>query len=43
MKAYEITEKTIELLNSGKSRFGRANYPNGDMVGHSGNLSTSNI
>lgn len=38
MKAYEITEKTIELLKSGKYRFGRINYPNGDMVGHTGNL-----
>ncbi len=36
MKAYEITDKTIELLNSGKFRFGRLNYPNGDMVGHTG-------
>ena len=36
MKAYEITEKTIELLKSGKYRFGRINFPNGDMVGHTG-------
>lgn len=36
MKAYEITEKTIELLKSGKYKFGRLNFPNGDMVGHSG-------
>jgi len=38
MKAYEITEKTIELFRSGKYRFGRVNFPNGDMVGHSGKL-----
>lgn len=38
MKAYEITEKTIELLKSSKYRFGRINYPNGDMVGHTGNF-----
>jgi 2,3-bisphosphoglycerate-independent phosphoglycerate mutase len=38
MKAYEITEKTIELLKSGKYKFGRLNFPNGDMVGHSGKL-----
>ena len=38
MKAYEITEKTIELLRTGKYRFGRINFPNGDMVGHTGNL-----
>jgi len=36
MKAYEITEKTIELLKSGKYRFGRLNFANGDMVGHTG-------
>ncbi|MBP6343414.1 MAG: 2,3-bisphosphoglycerate-independent phosphoglycerate mutase [Candidatus Omnitrophica bacterium] len=36
MKADEITDKTIELLKSGKYRFGRINYPNGDMVGHTG-------
>lgn len=36
MKATEITEKTIELLRSGKFRFGRINFPNGDMVGHTG-------
>jgi 2,3-bisphosphoglycerate-independent phosphoglycerate mutase len=36
MKAHEITEKTIELLKSGKFQFGRLNFPNGDMVGHTG-------
>jgi len=36
MKAKEITDKTIELLKSGKYKFGRLNFPNGDMVGHSG-------
>jgi 2,3-bisphosphoglycerate-independent phosphoglycerate mutase len=36
MKAYEITEKVIELLKSGEYRFGRVNFANGDMVGHSG-------
>jgi 2,3-bisphosphoglycerate-independent phosphoglycerate mutase len=36
MKAYEITEKTIECLRSGKFQFGRINFPNGDMVGHTG-------
>jgi 2,3-bisphosphoglycerate-independent phosphoglycerate mutase len=36
MKAYEITDKAIELLRSGKYKFGRINYPNGDMVGHTG-------
>jgi 2,3-bisphosphoglycerate-independent phosphoglycerate mutase len=36
MKASEITDKTIELLKSGKYKFGRLNFPNGDMVGHTG-------
>ncbi|MDE2027966.1 MAG: 2,3-bisphosphoglycerate-independent phosphoglycerate mutase [Candidatus Omnitrophica bacterium] len=36
MKADEITAKTVELLQSGKYKFGRLNYPNGDMVGHTG-------
>ncbi len=36
MKADEITDKTIELLKSGDYKFGRINYPNGDMVGHTG-------
>ncbi len=38
MKAPEITDKTIELLRSGEYKFGRLNYPNGDMVGHTGNM-----
>jgi 2,3-bisphosphoglycerate-independent phosphoglycerate mutase len=41
MKAEEITEKTIELLRSGEYKFGRINYPNGDMVGHTGNIEAS--
>ncbi len=36
MKAVEITNKTIELLQSGNYQFGRINFPNGDMVGHTG-------
>lgn len=36
MKAYEITDKAIELLKTGQYKFGRINYPNGDMVGHTG-------
>lgn len=38
MKAVEIKDKTIEMLKSGKYRFGRLNFANGDMVGHTGNL-----
>jgi len=36
MKAVEITRKTIELLREGDYRFGRLNFANGDMVGHTG-------
>ncbi len=38
MKAFEITEKSIELLDSNKYKFARINFPNGDMVGHTGDL-----
>ena len=38
MKAVEITDKTIELLRSGDYQFGRLNFANGDMVGHTGKL-----
>ncbi|MDZ7393613.1 MAG: 2,3-bisphosphoglycerate-independent phosphoglycerate mutase [candidate division KSB1 bacterium] len=38
MKSAEITDRTIELLRSGLYRWGRINYPNGDMVGHTGVL-----
>ena len=38
MKAKEITDATIELVRSGTYRFGRINFANGDMVGHSGDI-----
>ena len=38
MKLPEITEEAIALLRSGDYRFGRLNFPNGDMVGHTGDL-----
>ena len=38
MKCAEITDKLIELIQSGKYKYIRVNYPNGDMVGHTGNL-----
>lgn len=38
MKAREITEQTIRMLSEGVYRFGRINFPNGDMVGHTGNM-----
>ena len=34
MKAFEISDKTIEMLRSGNYDFGRLNFANGDMVGH---------
>ncbi len=36
MKAREITDTVIKLLQRDGYRFGRLNYPNGDMVGHTG-------
>jgi 2,3-bisphosphoglycerate-independent phosphoglycerate mutase len=36
MKAAEITDRLIDELRTGKHRFARLNYANGDMVGHTG-------
>ena len=36
MKSKEITEAMVEAMASGKFQFLRCNYPNGDMVGHTG-------
>ena len=38
MKCAEITDALIEALKSGKYRYLRVNFPNGDMVGHTGNF-----
>lgn len=43
MKAAEITDKTIELLSTGNYKFTRINFPNGDMVGHTGNYHAAQI
>ncbi len=43
MKADEITVKVIEVVKSGGYEFIRLNFPNGDMVGHTGNLEASVI
>ncbi len=43
MKAAEVTDKLIEALKSGKYDFLRANYPNGDMVGHTGSFNATRI
>ena len=37
MKCAEITDALIEALESGKYKCLRVNFPNGDMVGHTGN------
>ena len=39
MKSKEITEKMVENMASHKFQFLRCNYPNGDMVGHTGVMS----
>lgn len=36
MKAAEITDAVIKAVQEGKQKFIRLNYPNGDMVGHTG-------
>ncbi len=36
MQSAEITDKVIEAIESGEYDFIRLNYPNGDMVGHTG-------
>jgi 2,3-bisphosphoglycerate-independent phosphoglycerate mutase len=43
MKAFEITDAVEKLLRSGEYRFGRLNYPNGDMVGHTGDFDAAVI
>jgi 2,3-bisphosphoglycerate-independent phosphoglycerate mutase len=36
MKADEITEEVVKAIKGGEYNFIRLNYPNGDMVGHTG-------
>ncbi|KUO76952.1 MAG: 2,3-bisphosphoglycerate-independent phosphoglycerate mutase [Clostridia bacterium BRH_c25] len=43
MKAAEVTDKLIDALKSGQYDFLRANYPNGDMVGHTGSFNATRI
>ncbi|BBL74667.1 2,3-bisphosphoglycerate-independent phosphoglycerate mutase [Methylomagnum ishizawai] len=38
MKSAEITDELIRQIRSGKHKFLRVNYANGDMVGHTGNF-----
>ncbi len=43
MKSYEITEALLEAIAGGEYDFLRVNYPNGDMVGHTGDYQASLI
>lgn len=43
MKAAEVTDKIIEAIQSHEYGFIRANYPNGDMVGHTGIYAAAQI
>lgn len=38
MKSAEITDKVLAAIESGEYQFVRVNYPNGDMVGHFGEM-----
>ncbi|EGC03888.1 MULTISPECIES: 2,3-bisphosphoglycerate-independent phosphoglycerate mutase [Ruminococcus] len=43
MKSAEITDDLIEAIKSEKFDFIRCNYPNGDMVGHTGSMDATII
>ncbi|MCL1865802.1 MAG: 2,3-bisphosphoglycerate-independent phosphoglycerate mutase [Oscillospiraceae bacterium] len=43
MKSAEITDDVINAVKSGKYDFIRCNFPNGDMVGHTGNIDATVI
>ena len=43
MKCAEITDKLIEMIRSGRYRAIRCNFPNGDMVGHTGSIEATRI
>ncbi len=43
MKSAEITDAMINAIKSGKYGFLRLNYPNGDMVGHTGSMDSTII
>ncbi len=43
MKCAEIADKVIAALESGKYDFIRCNFPNGDMVGHTGSFEATRI
>lgn len=43
MKALEVKNKLIEVLETKNYKFLRANWANGDMVGHTGNINSAII
>ncbi|WP_347986548.1 2,3-bisphosphoglycerate-independent phosphoglycerate mutase [Methylomonas sp. AM2-LC] len=43
MKANEITDVVVKAIESGEYQFIRLNFPNGDMVGHTGVVSAVKI
>ncbi len=43
MKCAEITDALIEAIKSGKYKYIRCNFPNGDMVGHTGSMAATKI
>ncbi len=43
MKCAGITDKLIECLESGKYKYLRVNFPNGDMVGHTGSFLATQV
>jgi 2,3-bisphosphoglycerate-independent phosphoglycerate mutase len=43
MKCAEVTDKILEAIQSKQYGFIRANFPNGDMVGHTGNYDAAVI
>ncbi|TFF98719.1 MAG: 2,3-bisphosphoglycerate-independent phosphoglycerate mutase [Promethearchaeota archaeon] len=43
MKAYEVKDKLLEVLDSKRFKFIRVNWANGDMVGHTGNIDSAII
>jgi len=43
MKCAEITDRVVEEIAAGKYQMIRLNYPNGDMVGHTGSMAAVRV
>ncbi len=43
MKADEITQAVVDAIKGGEYKFIRLNFPNGDMVGHTGNFAAVKV